>query len=142
MSPYGQMPLGQPGFQQGFIQPGYPPQGFVQPGLYRFSSQLIDTQARISFMRYDFDRSGTLDLGELQMALNEFCIASGSPPLSQPQFFGLVRMFDFDGSGSLDFFEYKMLLEQLGGIRTYDSVYIRNFRRQRNNRLGQYMAYW
>lgn len=160
--PFGMPPYGQPGFQQGFVQPMYPPQGFIQPGfvqpgfgqpgfaqpgfiqpgLYRFTSHCIENQAAAFFMRHDYDRSGTLNLGELHNALNEFCLSQGAPPLPAPQFYALARMFDFDGSGQLDFFEFKMLLEQLGGIRTYDLMYIQDFRRHRGHRLHRYRAFW
>lgn len=125
-----------------FAQPGLGAAGFIQPGAYHFTNQLVDQQAKITFMKYDLDRSGTLNLGELRLAANDFCLASGSPPLSDAQFYALVSVFDVDRSGQLDFFEYKMLLEQLGGLHTYDSAYLQDFRTHRIQRNQQYMSYW
>ena len=140
--PYGQPAYGQPQFGQGLGQPGMGQQGFIQPGSYHFTNQMVDTQAKITFMKYDMDRSGTLNLGELRLAANDFCLSSGSPPLSEQQFYALVGNFDVDRSGQLDFFEYKMLLEQLGGLHTYDAAYLQDFRRDRQQRNQQYMGFW
>lgn len=142
MPPQGFMQPGMGMPPQGFMQPGMPPMGGIAPGVYRFNAKMIDLQAKVTFMKYDMNRSGTLTAMELRMALNEFCAVNGFPPLPEPHFYQLFALFDHDRSGQLDFFEYKMLLEHLGGVRTYDVVYLRDFRHHRHKRMHQYRAFW
>ena len=131
--------------QQGMMYPNqqgmmYPP----QPGQiafayhYKFSPQAIDMQGRQLFFQFDRDRSGTLNRMEGRMAVNQFCQMQGMPYPHEHEFHALFSHFDYDGSGSLDFGEFRMLLEQMGGIRTYNRQDLMNFRLQRHHRIGAY----
>jgi hypothetical protein len=118
------------------------PGGFQQQGRYMFSRQMIDMQARSTFMKYDYNRNGVLGFREVFGAVNEFCAINGQMPVMQDELMGLFAMFDIDGSGQIDFFEYKMLLEQLGGLNTYDRGMLMGLRGQRGYHLQQYNGFW
>ena len=121
---------------------GMPMGGMAFQGRYMFNAQSIEAQAFRTFMKYDFNRSGTLSFNELRLALNEFLMLNGQMPIMEPDLMMLMATFDVDGSGSLDFFEYKMLLEQLGGIRFYTRDMIMASRAQRAMRMNQYFGMW
>ena len=111
-------------------------------GNYMFNQQMIDMQARNCFMKYDFNRNGMLGYQELRLALNEFTALNGQMPIMDPDLMMLMGIFDVDGTGQIDFFEFKMMLEHLGGIRTYDRMFIQQNRMQRGMRMQQYNSWW
>merc|ERR1719423_129380 len=94
---------------------GYPPQGMQQMGMpvakYNLSQTAIDCQVRELFRIHDRDRSGTFDLNETQMAINQFLHGQKQPPMDINYFMQIYQMFDIDRTGRLDFYEFKMMLE-------------------------------
>ena len=111
-------------------------------GRYMFNQQMLEMQARSTFMQNDYNRSGTLNFQELRMALNQFCILNGTMPVMDQDFMMLMGIFDVDGSGQIDFLEYKMMLEHLGGIHQYDRNIMMGMRAQRMGRMHQYNSFW
>lgn len=143
--------MGNPGYGGGvYGAPGYGGMGMA-PGMgmgmglqgrYMFTAQMIEMQAFNTFMKYDFNRNGVLNINEVRMALNEFCAVNGQMPVMEPDLMMLFAIFDCDGSGQIDFFEYKMMLEHLGGIRMYDRSMMMGIRAQRASRMQQYYSFW
>ena len=105
---------------------GYDPYGYrgmnfgaYQMGRYGITHMHISTHAAMLFAKYDINRSFTLEVPELIMAINEFMAINGLPPVPQQDIMYLLYTFDFDGTGRIDYAEFKKILKSLGGIKHY-----------------------
>ncbi len=85
---------------------------------------------KIAFHKFDKDKSGTLDLDELEKMLREMCQALGLPECDEKQMKKVLRMIDDSGDGALDFDELMKgipgvmdwLMVNLGRVKTGDQT--------------------
>ena len=77
---------------------------------------LITSYADNLFMKYDYNRSGYLDVKEIYGPVCELFQMTGSPAPSYQQVLMIMQGFDTDRNGLLDINEFRRLLFLLNGM--------------------------
>ena len=88
-----------------------------QMGTYAINPQFIEQYAPGIFQYFDKDRSGSLDMMEVPIMINQLFNYLKMPTPSLYDMLFLMFTFDRDGNGKMDLGEFKEMLYFLAGKR-------------------------
>jgi len=81
------------------------------------NKMILDQYIPTIFAKYDWNRSGTIEMHEFPGMICELFRSMGLQNPSQNDIWYLMWRFDSDGNGKIDYYEWANMVYTLGGLK-------------------------